>query len=283
MRRILLLLLSSLLLISWGRSSKINRWLREIYQKKKIAIDREGKWYRLPTSYGWSVLPILCSKDKGKTWSKAVEIKPTVTYSAWGGDIFSDKEGNIYVVWCGMSKKEAGGFKAIFFISSKDNGKSWSKPIIVNSKETAGHYPHGFADSKGTIYVCWKKGEMLYLSLSKDRGKTWEGPWDIRRGDYPRFSEWEGCVFLTYVGKDARVIFITYTKDSGKTWKTITPGEYPLFIEYPLTVYKEGKLYVVFRASSPMSVIFGGGGGGELQYFVTENWGKKWKGPLKLK
>ena len=228
----------------------------------------------------------MVSQDGGKSFHKAGEIKTTLTYRAWGAHLFTDGE-TLYLVWTGMSreartqKELQGRFKAVFFSFSSDRGRNWSKPVIVNDRKSGGHNPKGFIDSKGIIYVCWKgKENMLYLSLSRNGGKTWEGPWDIRRGDYPGFTESEGTVFLTYVGKEGRIIFITYTRDSGKTWETVTPGEFPLIIENPLTWKKEGKFYVVFHALSPAFILFGE----ERKniYYILSSDGEKWKGPVKL-
>jgi len=98
------------------------------------------------------------SVDKGKTWSRA-----KVVYDRegiWQPTIFVDSQGVIYIL-CGS-----------MLFTSYDGGKTWTGPKAIRS----GNDPFFCEGEKGVIYLTYVRGKrqnIIFLSYSKDRGKSW--------------------------------------------------------------------------------------------------------------
>ena len=279
-----------LLFTESGFRRRVNTsFLLETYQRKGECLSPDGTTYKLPARYGGDTIPVLALRKGGKSFEKIGEVKTALTYSAWGGEIFADRRGFLYITYSGSSlvpetqEELEKRFQAIFFTFSKDRGKTWSTPEIINDKESAGYNPRIFVDSKGFIYIAWIKSRpdnMIFLSLSRDMGKSWEGPWDIRRGEDIQFSEGEdGTVFLSYVGGErSNIIFISYTSDRGKSWETVATGELIILPEEPFVTSKNGVFYLIFKGLIPSldSLLPGSKLSYRLYYTISRDKGKTW-------
>ncbi|NOZ63566.1 MAG: exo-alpha-sialidase [Caldiserica bacterium] len=270
-------------------------FLQKIYQKRTLCVSPDGTTYKLPPGYGGNSVPVLARRKGEKQFKEIGEVKAALTYSAWGGSIFSDRRGFLYVAYSGSSlvpktQKELGKrFQAVFFSSSRDRGKTWSTPRIINGKESAGYDPRIFVDSRSTIYVAWVKSRlngMIFLACSRNMGKSWEGPWDIRRGDNIQFSEGDdGTVFLSYVGGErSNILFVSYTRDAGKSWETVATGELVILPKEPFATSRKGTFYLVFKGLIPSldSLSPGSRPSYQLYYITSRDKGKTWAEMKKL-
>lgn len=97
----------------------------------------------------------------------------------------TSSRGNLYMCWTGygITKKEKNGAD-IYFTSSKDNGYSWSNPIIINDDKKGivkhNFYPSMTVNPNGVIVINWydkrldslNKQTSYYSAMSFDNGKT---------------------------------------------------------------------------------------------------------------
>jgi hypothetical protein len=167
------------------------------------------------------------STDKGKTWSTDVVIADQV--NGWTLDIpgigrcngmpifevdYSNGKhrGTLYVSWADQRNGENN--TDIWIISSKDNGKSWSKPIRVNDDFGQKHQFFAWMDidpTTGIIYIVFydrrnheDNNTDVYLAYSMDGGNSFENikiseaPFvpseDIFFGDYNDISAYDGKI-----------------------------------------------------------------------------------------
>ena len=132
------------------------------------------------------------STDRGESWSEAVQINE-LSGNCLDGDSTTEgavpavgPDGEVYVAWAFNEK--------IYFNSSLDGGKTWSKTnveitdqpggwdIDVPGLQRANGMPVTVCDvsngpHRGTIYVNWvddRKGHYdVWFSKSTDKGKSW--------------------------------------------------------------------------------------------------------------
>jgi len=139
---------------------------------------------------------VSASKDKGKTFSKAVVVNQQAESIYTNGEnrpkIELGAKGEIYISW---TKKTAGRFNGdIRFSRSIDSGQSFSKPITINDDGlVTGHRFDGMKVSKdGAIFLSWidkrdnhktkknktvarkgmKQNGAIYTSFSVDSGQS---------------------------------------------------------------------------------------------------------------
>jgi hypothetical protein len=139
------------------------------------------------TAYGG----VIRSTDSGKTWSSPVPIGK-------GSGVRLDAETDV------VELKDGGLFAALrtekadmHFATSKDLGLSWSavKPIGF-----AGHCPHLTRLKSGEILLTHRIPRTA-LHVSRDEGRTWQGPFaiDSTPGAYASTVELkDGSVLVTY-------------------------------------------------------------------------------------
>lgn len=270
---IILSLIGCLIVLFFSGCGGRSKSLLSQYEERNIVKDTRGNQYNIvfeskfPKGYGCDIV-IHRSIDEGKTWGKVGFISPpTETYSAWGGSFAIDEENNLYLSWTASSIRAetqadlTRQFKAIFCSWSYDGGKSWSTPVIVNNKESAGHYPVIFVDSQGGIYISWSsselhKGDIIYVNTSQDGGKTWGEPYQMRAGNDLRFSEdKEGKIYLIYVGgRRQNIIYLSCSQDQGRTWHTETTGELPMIVKEPYASHVGNSIYLIFQGAIPSLV-----------------------------
>ena len=162
------------------------------------------------------------SVDKGKTWSKA-----KVVYDRkgiWQPVIFVDSQDVIYIL-CGS-----------MLFTSYDGGETWIEPKAIRS----GNDPFFCEGEKGIIYLTYvtgKRQNIIFLSYSKDRGKSWHTE---TTGELPVMVKEP---YITFAGRSIYLIFqgvrptishlipgskldyhVYYLKsdDEGKSWSKMT-------------------------------------------------------------
>jgi hypothetical protein len=135
------------------------------------------------------------SSDRGQSWNGGtyppVDHKKDHDKHWMAIDPFTN---NLLMSWTEFDKygsKDPDCRSRILFSLSKDEGESWTQPIVISQLEgdcidgddtTEGAVPCIGID--GTYYVAWSYAEKIYLDISNDKGKTWLMQ-DIEVADQP--------------------------------------------------------------------------------------------------
>jgi len=106
---------------------------------------------------------VVRSNDHGATWSGALVAK--VKNLASAPSVGTDQAGNVYVVW--NPSKDANGTigGSLAFASSKNRGKTWSRPTTIASLATgapgAMFWPWAAGGSAGHLAVAWYQSNKV--------------------------------------------------------------------------------------------------------------------------
>ncbi len=215
-------------------------------------------------------LDLVRSSDKGKTWS--------APWTAVDGE-FDDRnpamgqlaDGTIVLAYAIASGYDESGlrfpsrekrvFDGVYLVFSKDNGKTWSKPV----RDAA---IHNFYANKGLVspygkIVQLKDGTVLmavyfeffderknesYMFRSKDGGKTWGEP--VRLGEHMNETGIavlrDGRVLAALRSEKGANLSISESKDQGRTWSK--PVQVTADSEHPadLIQLRDGRVLMVF-------------------------------------
>jgi predicted neuraminidase len=210
--------------------------------------------------------------ENGKwTWPEEVVngvINDNLRYPCWNPVLFLPKGGPLMLfykvgpdpnTWWGM------------LTESKDNGKTWSKPVKLGENEKIGHLlgpiknkPVQLKD--GTIInptsLEFEKDKvqdwMVYFEVSKDNGKTWQVVGPIHDG--VEFDAIQPSV-LSHGGKRLQIVCRTkqnvlsqsWSEDNGKTWSKMTALDLPNPNSGTDAVtLKDGRQLLVYNHSTKM-------------------------------
>jgi sialidase-1 len=145
------------------------------------------------TAYGG----VIRSTDGGKTWSAPIPIgKNSGVRLDAETDFVALKDGSIYAAL-------RGDRVPMHFSTSTDQGLTWSP---VKDIGFPGHCPHFTRLSTGEILLCHRL-PLTSLHISRDEGKTWQGPYqiDATPGAYPSTVELkDGTVLGVYYEEGER-------------------------------------------------------------------------------
>ena len=201
------------------------------------------------------------STDSGNSWSKPLKI------NAVDGDCLDDDNtvegampamgpnGEIYDVW--------GGPLGLVFNKSLDDGKTWlNHETFIDSIVggwafdvpgifRANGMPITKCDvsngpNRGTIYVNWidsRNGdEDVWLTKSKDQGKTWSKAIKVNQDDSKRvqFFTWmdldqsNGNLYFVYYDRrnhdnDSTDVYLSYSTDGGNTFSDVKISDTPFY------------------------------------------------------
>ena len=140
---------------------------------------------------------VLRSTDGGRTWSEPVPIGK-------GQKLPLDAETDVIALKDGTVLAALRSSKVnLHFATSRDRGRTWSK---AHDGGFPGHAPHLYRLSTGPILLTHRLPDTS-LHVSRDEGKTWQGPYllDAVRGAYP------SCVEL----RDGTVLAVYYEEGAG--------------------------------------------------------------------
>lgn len=225
---------------NWSKTGKIPSYGHETYKAwgYSLAYDEDKNilgFVYIGTGKGKKAVYFTKSLDNGKTWSKPVPINDDIWAERRYPKIAIKGE-NIFVVWqeepesFSSKKKKPSG---IYFCSSYDGGKNWNKNIWIRKGET----PYIKVGKDGFIYLTYVGGEnqnIIYLSYSKDKGKTWytQAPPElplIVKEPYISFSS--KSIYLIFQGIRPNIsqilagtnykLYYLKSDDKGKTWSKI--------------------------------------------------------------
>ena len=172
------------------------------------------------------------SSDNGKTWGK---IEKIIDYplgqSASDPSMILDKQTNtIFLFYNYMDLDNQKDIYYLKYISSNDNGKSWSKPVDITNQISKENWKNDFKFITSGRGIQTKKGTLLHCLVnlqkgthvfgSNDNGKTWfitETP--TSPGDESKIVELNDGSWMV----NSRVNKLGYryshvSNDNGKTW-----------------------------------------------------------------
>ena len=172
------------------------------------------------------------SSDNGKTWGK---IEKIIDYplgqSASDPSMILDKQTNtIFLFYNYMDLDNQKDIYYLKYISSNDNGKSWSKPVDITNQISKENWKNDFKFITSGRGIQTKKGTLLHCLVnlqkgthvfgSNDNGKTWfitETP--TSPGDESKIVELNDGSWMV----NSRVNKLGYryshvSNDDGKTW-----------------------------------------------------------------
>ena len=125
------------------------------------------------------------SSDNGKTWGKTEKIIDyPLGQSASDPSMILDKQTNtIFLFYNYMDLDNQKDIYYLKYISSNDNGKSWSKPVDITNQISKENWKNDFKFITSGRGIQTKKGTLLHCLVnlqkgthvfgSNDNGKTW--------------------------------------------------------------------------------------------------------------
>lgn len=299
-----------------------------------LTADKDGNVYMVYIG-GWTDSGIYCqvSTDKGVTFpGKSADVlahKGLIPFEdkAYPCADLSDNpetQNNIYVAWTqfsryrGISYMDAmyKGFKdssIILFSRSTDRGKTFSKPIRLDTKAGSAtdddHTNEGAVPAvgpNGEVYVSWACDENIYFVKSTDGGKTFTKPiiatnivggWNIdipgldrsngmpvTSCDIAPNSPHKGTIYINWAdtrnGTDNTDIFIIKSNDGGETWsKPIKVNQDSTkrhqFLTWMSVDPTTGYIYCVFYDRSRTK-----GNATEVTLAISRDGGQTWKNEI---
>jgi len=197
------------------------------------------------------------SRDGGKTWT---EVESVLKSDGLGGGkgigdpaiLFDDKTGTLWIsallspksghpIWASVSGSDSPkNCGQMILISSKNEGKSWSKPVNITSDikrlKDADTRDWGCVFQGPGSGICTKNGTLIFpaqiwgnqgkgakgvLVYSKDNGKTWtsskEMPWGGSESTCVQLAD-KSIMLNVRQGSPSERIVAT-TKNLGETWE----------------------------------------------------------------
>jgi hypothetical protein len=173
------------------------------------------------------------STDGGKHWNKSVP----ATTACTGGDpnynsaidpsLAFGPDGVLY-----LASNPSGAGSAIFIHRSLDGGRTWSRPIVVDSTDPSSNFhvdaTYLVADQSvpGRAYALWRKADLAttsshYMSVTTDRGQTWSAPALIPTGEFEGGSQLlilpGGALLYVFEKAQQQVVATTLSKVIGPT------------------------------------------------------------------
>ena len=177
---------------------------------------------------------IYYSRWNGDHWSLPSAILTTLAGDARQPAVTIDAKDHLLVVW-------SGGDGEIYFSLADaklaTSASDWAAPLSLPSPRYLGSSPDILVDKSGTIYVAYavplNEERGVYLTQSKDGGKTWSQPIQIFDGatvnwemvDRPILAlAGEGQLHVLWTrstipsGTGPQALYYARSADGGKTW-----------------------------------------------------------------
>ena len=195
----------------------------------------------------------------GEDWKdRSPEITRPVPYVS----LVTEDDGRLSLAY--VSTPVAGGQTTrLFYRHSDDDGKTWSEPGVVNSKQVNVVFrPRLIKAPSGTLHLLWvtdadtsSHSKVVWHSRSADRGATWTPPeWVVgsKKGPFTHLrTAIDGCGALHLV---ARTIGpendLYYTYWTGAAWsEPATPFSDDYHFGGDLFTGPEGKLHLVWSSA----------------------------------
>lgn len=199
-----------------------------------IAVGKDGSvvvvWTDTSSGDGKPDIYAARSADKGKTWTAPVDVSNTPGVSS-APDVKIAPNGDTYVIW--LDTSSGTDSPDVYFASSADGGKTFSKPADVSNTPGKSLTPAIALAQSGAIHVTWcdtSSGDAspdVYYSGSTDGGKTWSKAIDVSNSpgvsaDSDIAVDAKGRIYITWSdtteGDKSPDIMVATSSDGGKTF-----------------------------------------------------------------
>ncbi len=221
MRKIIFLALFFVLInISQGNTEeKVNSFPFKIGTSPRLQTDKQGNLY---ISYYLKDGSLIIKKagDGHETVIRDEKAEGSLNELSFLGD-------KVFLIW---RPKTGEGYKYIYVQESNDGGRTFSKPLTINTVSEALAIIATADDGKDRLYVVWldeRKAYRLYMNYTLDSGKSFQKedilltP-DFRMATNPQLTLDGDNVNLFFMGTkeegDNYSIYHSASTDRGKTW-----------------------------------------------------------------
>ena len=218
-----------------------------------MAFDKLGTFNYWGHNASRNGLFIRRSLDGGRTWE--ADHIPIIEHATEPGIPWEDKPyvvsdttkgphaGNLYVGWTRWTLTDS----EILLSRSSDDGKTWSKPIEIDSHPGLPRDDNGAAEGfagavapDGTLFVVWSQDNNIMLTSSRDGGKSFARARSIlhtgptmfaietleRANGFPQIAVDPRSKRLYVTWSDYRNgdldVFVSSSTDAGRTWTPAT-------------------------------------------------------------
>jgi len=218
-----------------------------------MAFDKLGTFNYWGHNASRNGLFIRRSLDGGRTWE--ADHIPIIEHATEPGIPWEDKPyivsdttkgphaGNLYVGWTRWTLTDS----EILLSRSTDDGKTWSKPIEIDSHPGLPRDDNGAAEGfagavapDGTLFVVWSQDNNIMLTSSRDGGKSFAHARSIlhtgptmfavetleRANGFPQIAVDPRSKRLYVTWSDYRNgdldVFVSTSTDAGRTWTPAT-------------------------------------------------------------
>lgn len=231
----------ALLSVVWGQTANLVRVTPselDALSEPQVAVENDGHIY--VASGDGNAIYVSRSSDSGSTFSAPIKVAEAgrMSLGMRRGPRIAAYQGRLTIT-ATYGAKGGGADGDILTFRSTDQGKTWSAGANVNDVGGAAREGlHAMAVAPdGTLACSWldlrSKGTKLYMSTSKDGGKSWaknqlvyESPAGfICQCCHPSLAyEPNGTLLLMYrnVLEGARDMYLTQTSDDGKTFTPVS-------------------------------------------------------------
>jgi Neuraminidase (sialidase) len=176
------------------------------------------------------------SSDGGRTWSAPVTVfdRPASDDGIVASGVTRDGSVMVAAVsytWNGERYTTDGWIARTWFLKSNDAGRTWSKPVEVNSGPLGWAYPFGhiLEESDGTLLLGGYGGPLprvtegpqtSFVVRSRDGGKTWIDPVEIARGhnEVTMIKRRDGSILAVMRTAAGARLNSSISRDGGRTW-----------------------------------------------------------------
>lgn len=217
----------------------------------QIGSDAQGHVYAVwyDTRGGKAQIYFRASADAGKTWMEEALLIASPRNILNPIRLKADAKGHLYVAWVEKRGEEpTKGEFHLYVITSNDFGRSWSRPLPLNTGTAQAMFPHLAADDQGHLYVAWQDarhgGQDIYANASSDFGQTWlpqevrvnTGPPGEAEAQFPQIAiDGNGHAAIAWQedrgAEQSEAIYLNRTVDGGRSWLTqeirVSDGQHP--------------------------------------------------------
>lgn len=154
----------------------------------KIAYAPDGRLYaaylvtKIVPGMRWpqNALRFAVSRDGGRRWDAPSTVTGDAVFGSYDDHaLFVAPDGSVFLTWLAEVAHDT---SHTFFARSTDGGKTWSKPMVIDSDRSCPCCRTTMAAGPdGSLYVAWRKrfaGDErdIVVAKSNDKGATWSAP-----------------------------------------------------------------------------------------------------------
>ena len=217
----------------------------DIYYRMVDGKEVRGHWWKIATR-------CVRSKDRGKTWSKPIEIEGPWSYvSATSDSVLQRDDGVLLMPVYGWEHTGPWRSGVLF---SRDQGQTWGDFVLIEEDtRRGGTCEPALVKLPGGRILCMTRNKMAQ-SVSSDGGRTWSKPQTI-----PFFGDAPGLLYtskgLLLCAMRHKGTSVIVSPDEGKTWRgayriDTVRGAYPSMCELA-----DGTVFCVYYEEGPGSNI----------------------------